>query len=251
MMAPGLVPHGSPPAFFTFPSLAARGLPHATTTRHFPAVTSFGSGAAPFHRDATELLRQARLDLSRVAYARQIHRADVAAAPSGGGFAGSADVLVTRDPGVAVAIATADCLAITLWDPEARVLVAAHVGWRGTVGGATQAAVGALVREGGAPRDVVAAIAPSIGPCCYEVDEPVIAELSRAYPDSWNRWVSARRPGRWMLDLWTANETILRQRGIPMERIENPRLCTACHPDLLYSYRKNDRGRLVTLAALP
>jgi len=54
-----------------------------------------------------------------------------------------------------------------------------------------------------------------------------------------------------MLDLWAANETLLCEAGVSPDHIDNPRLCTACHPDLLYSYRKGNRGRLVTVAALP
>ena len=54
-----------------------------------------------------------------------------------------------------------------------------------------------------------------------------------------------------MLDLWTANEALLAEAGVDPAQIENPRVCTACHLDLLYSYRKGNRGRLVTVAALP
>ncbi|MBI2494792.1 MAG: laccase domain-containing protein [Candidatus Rokubacteria bacterium] len=54
-----------------------------------------------------------------------------------------------------------------------------------------------------------------------------------------------------MLDLWAANEALLAEAGVDPARIENPRLCTACHPELFYSYRRGDRGRLATLAALP
>ena len=54
-----------------------------------------------------------------------------------------------------------------------------------------------------------------------------------------------------MLDLWAANEALLVEAGVPPEAIENPRLCTACHPELLYSYRRGNRGRLATVAALP
>src|SRR5207245_11539650 len=97
----------------------------------------------------------------------------------------------------------------------------------------------------------LAAIAPSIGPCCYEVDEPVTRELARAYPGRWKAWATPGRPGRVMLDLWSANEALLRGAGVDPARVENPRLCTACHPELLYSYRRGSRGRLVTLAALP
>src|SRR5207249_11061002 len=83
-----------------------------------------------------------------------------------------------------------DCLAIILYDPEVPALGAAHVGWRGTVRGAARAAVAALGPLGARPERLHAAIAPSIGPCCYEVDEPVTRELARAYPDRWKAWAT-------------------------------------------------------------
>jgi polyphenol oxidase len=179
-----------------------------------------------------------------------VHGADVARAT--GGFAGAVDVLTTTARGVPLAIFTADCLAITAWDPDAGSLSVAHVGWRGTVKGAQQAAVKALQALGAAPGRLRVAIAPAIGPCCYEVDEPVIADFTRAYgSERLARWSRPSRPGHVMLDLWTANEDLLVDAGVDRTGIDNPRLCTACHPDLLYSYRKGNRGRLVTVAALP
>lgn len=237
--------------YFRFSGLAAAGLPHVSTTRHCPGVTPSSQPSAPFDDDARETLASAGLDLSRVAYARQVHGADVAAAPPGGGFAGAVDVLTTSERGVPLAIFTADCLAITLWDEQAGALSVGHVGWRGTVKGAQQAAVRALVALGARPARLRAAIAPAIGPCCYEVDEPVMSDFARAYPGRWEAWTRPSRPGHVMLDLWTANEALLRQAGVDPARIENPRLCTACHPEMLYSYRKGNRGRLVTVAALP
>jgi len=127
----------------------------------------------------------------------------------------------------------------------------AHVGWRGTARGATQAAVKAIGQLGGTAGALRVAIAPSIGPCCYEVDEPVTAELTGAFGERWRAWAEPSRAGHVMLDLWSANEQLLVDVGVAPERIENPRLCTACHPELLYSYRRGNRGRLVTLAALP
>ena len=118
-------------------------------------------------------------------------------------------------------------------------------------GCATQAAVLAAERHGARPRRLAAAVSPSIGPCCYEVDDPVIAPLASAYPAQWEQWFAPARPGRLMLDLWRANETLLAEAGVDPARVENPRLCTACHPDLLYSYRRGVSGRLVTVAALP
>jgi YfiH family protein len=246
---PSLRPHGNPPTYFTFEALAQAGLAHVTTTRHCPGVTSPSERTGPFNADARETLAAAGLDLERVAYARQVHGADVARAI--GGFAGDADVLVTAERGVPLAIFTADCLAITAWDEEARALSVAHVGWRGTVKGAQQAGVTALCSLGADPPRLRVAIAPAIGPCCYEVDELVIGDFTRAFgAERLARWSRPSRPGHLMLDLWTANEDLLVDAGVDRARIDNPRLCTACHPELFYSYRKGNRGRLVTVAAL-
>jgi len=256
-MNTALRPHGEPTAFFTFQSLTALGVAHATTTRHCPGISSFAepivpeAPKAPFRSEAAAVLSDAGLDLSCVGYARQVHGAGAARVPAGGGFAGLVDVLVTAEPRVPLAIFTADCLAIVLCDPAARALAVAHVGWRGTVKGATQQAVRGVCGLGGQAGRLRAAIAPSIGPCCYEVDEVVTAEFARAFGDRWRAWVTPSRGGRVMLDLWAANEALLVDAGLARESIENPRLCTACHPELLYSYRRGNRGRLVTLAALP
>jgi polyphenol oxidase len=119
------------------------------------------------------------------------------------------------------------------------------------VRGATQRAVRSVCEQGGLASRLRVAIAPSIGPCCYEVDEPVTAEFARAFGQRWTAWGAPARNGHVMLDLWAANEALLREAGVAPGSIDNPRLCTACHPELLYSYRKGNRGRLVTLAALP
>jgi len=215
-------------------------------------VTSPSEPTAPFTPEARETLAAAGLDLSRVAYARQVHGADVAHPRTRGGAAGAVDVLSTAARGVPLAVFTADCLAITLWDAQAGALALAHVGWRGTAKRAPQAAVTAATALGAQPARLRATIAPSIGPCCYEVGEPVIGDFTSAFGRArWERWTRPSADGRAMLDLWTANEELLAEAGVDPARIENPRLCTACHPELLYSYRKGNRGRLVTVAALP
>jgi YfiH family protein len=246
----GLAFHGDPPAYLTYRTLTERGVPHATTTRHCPGVSSPAEPTAPFNGAASAVLARAGVDASRVAYARQVHGADVVL-PAASGYAGHGDVLATREHGLALAIFTADCLAVTLHDSGAPALVVAHVGWRGTVAGATASAVAALERIGGRARDAVATISPSIGPCCYEVDAPVVAEFDAASLGPRDRWLTRVAPDRWMLDLWSANEDLLDAAGVERSRIDNPRLCTACNPGLLYSYRKRVLGRLATVAALP
>jgi polyphenol oxidase len=245
-----LLAHGDPPTHFTFPSLTAVGVVHATTTRHCPVIGLASARPSPFAGEPGDLLTRAGLDMERVAWGWQVHGADVAAV-HGGGFAGHVDALVTTVRGVPLAIFTADCLAIVLVDVEAPALAVAHVGWRGTVRGATQAAVAAIVGAGARPERLRAAILPSIGPCCYEVDTPVIDAFAAAYPDRWRAWTtSGRDESHVMLDLWAANAALLEAAGISPAHIENPRVCTACHVDTFYSYRKGHKGRLATVAAL-
>ena len=188
--------------------------------------------------------------MERVAWGWQVHGADVATV-NAGGFAGHVDALVTTMRGVPLATFTADCLAIVLVDAEAPALAVAHVGWRGAVRGATQAAVAAIVAAGARPGRIRAAISPSIGPCCYEVDAPVIEQFAAAYPDRGRAWMTpSNNAGHVMLDLWLANVAFLEEAGVTRTRIENPRVCTACHLDTFYSYRKGHKGRLATVAAL-
>jgi YfiH family protein len=235
-----------------FASLTALGVPHASTTRHCPGIGAHGGAQSPFARAAADVLAPAGLEMERAAWARQVHGADIARVDVPGGFAGHADALVTTAVRVPLAIFTADCLAIVLVDREAPALAVAHVGWRGTVRGAAQAAAAAVIAAGARLERIHAAISPSIGPCCYEVDAPVIEAFSTVYPDSWQSWVTpAAGAGRWMLDLWAANAALLERTGIDPARIDNPRVCTACHVDTFFSYRKGHRGRLATLAALP
>src|SRR5262245_2262103 len=113
-----LVAHGQPPAYFTFPSLSALGVPNATTTMHCPGISSFAEPIVPeapkppFRDEAVAALGGAGLEMGRVGYARQVHGANVAKVPPGGGFAGLVDILVTAERRVPLAIFTADCLAI-------------------------------------------------------------------------------------------------------------------------------------------
>ncbi len=272
--------HGAPPTHLTFDALTAVGLPHATTTRLCP-TTPVGAATGPFSVEANETLAAAGVR-GRVAFARQVHGTGVARVVAGGSQ-GEADVLVTTTPLVPLAIVTADCLPIVLHDPHSAVLAVAHVGWRGTVKRAPRAAVEALVELGARPSRIIATIGPSIGPCCYEVDEVVVEALAAAFTtvDAWVTPVAggggdaAASPGpgrgaahpsrrersgpvgtrgrgrRWMLDLRAVNEHELIAAGVDPRNVHHARLCTSCRTDLFHSYRRGSRGRLVSLAMLP
>jgi YfiH family protein len=242
--------HGEPAGFLSYSGLSELGLSNAVTTRHCHGIPAVSDQRWPVGDEAVRMLRGGGIEVRRAAFARQVHGVAVALASTPGSL-GTADIIVTRTADQPVAIFTADCLAVVLFDPERRVLGVAHVGWRGTVAGGARVAVEALAAMDASPRCLRVAIAPSIGPCCYEVDAAVVEPLAVAFPASHADWLEPAAPGKWMLDLWASNEAQLVAAGVLPEHIENPRLCTACRRDLFYSYRKRDYGRLVTLAALP
>ncbi|MBI4265507.1 MAG: laccase domain-containing protein [Acidobacteria bacterium] len=174
-----------------------------------------------------------------------------------------ADVAVSDDASLALAVRAADCVPLLLADPATGAVAAVHSGWRGTAAGAARAAVEALAREFGAqPGDLVAAIGPCIGSCCYEVGPDVVDAFAAAgHPrDAIDRWFLAPPPRRAVfppdtgrearpptrLDLAGANRDQLILAGVPEGHIYLSGLCTAMHLDVLTSYRaeKERAGRI-------
>lgn len=158
-----------------------------------------------------------------------------------------ADIVVTDDPGTIAAVQIADCVPLLVADPRSGVVAAAHSGWRGTAAGVAAATVAAMRSAFHVnPADLVAAIGPSIGPCCYEVGELLSDAFRRAGHASRDieRWF--RRDGGLRLDLWTANRDQLEAAGLRPDRIHVAGLCTATHGDLFHSYRRDgsSAGRL-------
>jgi YfiH family protein len=253
--------HGEPPTHAGLSELAAAGVRHAFTTRHQGSFDAVSAPAGPFGADRRwPALAAVGFESGSIRYARQVH-GDVSLDADGldaGGLVGTGDALFTRQRGRPLAVFTADCVPLIVADPEGSALGVAHAGWRGTVRGVAGRLVEALVTRAGARVDRLrAAIGPSIGPCCYEVDEPVVTPLRAAFPESWERWVrpiAATRqgwPDHWWLDLWAANVDQLVAAGVPRAAILSPRLCTGCRRDLFFSYRKEGlAGRLATIAAL-
>ncbi len=180
---------------------------------------------------------------------RQVHGVGVARVEAPGAY-GTADALISSAPGVCLTIAVADCCAVYLVDPVRRAVGLCHAGWRGTADGAAGATVAAMAAAYGTlPADLLAAISPSVGPCCYEVDAPVMRALQAGAP--WSDEVLAldpARPGHARLDLWRANALRLRDAGVRAEGVSVAAICTACRPDVLFSHRR-DRGRTGRMVA--
>jgi YfiH family protein len=167
-----------------------------------------------------------------------------------------ADALVSDAPRVAVAVRAADCVPMLVGDRRTGVVAAVHAGWRGTAARVAVAAVDALGREfGGRPADLIVAIGPSIGSCCYEVGSELVDAFAAAGHDRYliDRWFlspppprgSRERP-RMRLDVALANRDQLILAGVPGDQIHTAGLCTAMHLDVLTSFRaeRDKAGRI-------
>jgi hypothetical protein len=194
-----------------------------------------------------DLARALKVDRAALVRMRQVHCADVfeVEGPLGSTVDDwpEADIAVTRDFSVALTVRTADCVPILLGDRGTGAVAAVHAGWKGTAAGAVMNAVKALERRfRSKPSDVVAAVGPSIGPCCYEVGNELMPQFCD-HPDA-TRWFSTAPTLR--LDLWRATRDQLERAGVPSGQIHICELCTCHHGALFHSYRRDGKaaGRL-------
>jgi YfiH family protein len=184
------------------------------------------------------------------------------------------DALLTATPGLLLVIKTADCVPILLADKRRRAVAAVHAGWRGTLARIAEKTVGRMQMEfGSEPRDVVAALGPAIGRCCYEVG-PEVAQAFAAQFDVAREWFDgpfekvisddSPNPLKWLqmtppchdpppprvyLDLHAANRWQLERAGVAPANIFASDLCTACRTDLLFSHRREQgkTGRMMAV----
>jgi YfiH family protein len=186
------------------------------------------------------------------------------------------DGMVTDTPGLVLAVQAADCLPVILVDRKLRAVGVFHAGWRGTVKRIVEKGVGEMRKHFRSdPRDLVAAIGPGVQGCCYEVGEEVRTKFKTqfAYASSLFRevkesdpvrekypllFLTARAPGhselpvKLFLDLVEANRRQLLDAGVMAKNIEAVGPCTACHTDLLFSFRAENgvTGRLMAAAGI-
>ena len=201
-------------------------------------------------------------DLGDFVFARQVHGARARVVTESGRGSGAfrlddaidgIDALVTASPEVVLAILTADCVPIVLHDPVAGVLACVHAGWRGTVAGVTAAAVAAMRGLGTRPSDVAAGIGPAIGADRYQVGPDVHEAVSRSFGPAAPAFIrpDPSAPGRWLLDLPSANRHALREAGVPGPQIHATDLVTGPAPGHFFSDRTaRPCGRLALVAWL-
>lgn len=174
---------------------------------------------------------------------RQVHGSNVVAISADSTAVPEADGMITSALDRILAILVADCQAILLYDPVARVAANLHSGWRGSVGNIIGAAVTAMVNDFHCrSEDIWAGIGPSLGPCCSE-----FINYRTEIPREW--W--PYKDNRHHFDFWAMSRDQLRDAGVPEGQIETAGLCTRCRPDLFFSYRhQHDTGRFPAVMAL-
>lgn len=224
------------------------------------AAHVFTTRALALDADGGEWAEVARaVGASGLVGVRQVHGADVVVLRRGGREAArrdraEADILVSDDPEIAIAVQAADCVPLLIADPASGAVAAAHAGWRGMAARAPQHAVRALVETFGArAEDLIAVAGPSIGPCCYEVGPELVEAFAAVGFDERRRraWFTPRAgstTGRLALDLWRAVADQLADAGVRTTHISVAQLCTAHMPEWLPSYRR-DGSRAGRIAA--
>ncbi len=198
----------------------------------------------------------------------QVHGVDVAVVREGDRGKGyrdrssafqATDGLVTNVPNVLLTSFYADCVPLYFLDPVNRVVGLAHAGWKGTVGRIAEAVLTKMEQEYGSRRsDIRTAIGPSIGECCYEVDEHVMEQVRNAFAgipeEEWAPKIAipSTRKDRSMLNLKEMNRIIMIKAGILPTHIECTSWCTSCHSDRFFSYRKHNgvTGRMASWVGL-
>jgi YfiH family protein len=254
---------------YTFPQLGEAGASNYVTTR------SGGLSRGPYESlnlayhagDETDTVARNRkllyealgIPVSAVTVCEQVHGGDIAVVEAAGAGRGGlnqdtviagADGMVSRERGIALMVLVADCVPVFAVDSRKGAVGLAHAGWRGAVSRVTRNLVRAMEKSlGSDPADIVAAIGPSIGPCCYEVGEDVAADFRFAYGEPERVLAPGDEERKYMLDLWTAAELDLRESGV--REVIRSDVCTACQAGRFYSSREEGgtTGRFAAIIA--
>lgn len=227
--------------------------PHLFTTREWPLGTAAESARAAAWAGVASAFG---VDASHLVRAHQVHGTSIEvrrrgdAAPGSDAPLAQADILLSDDPSLVLAIQTADCVPLLIADRATGAVAAAHAGWRGLASGVPRVTIDALGQSFGThPTDLVVAIGPSICAARYEVGEDVRQRFEDAGYGAVQlaRWfLPGARAGHWQFDGWASVRDQLEAAGVPSGAIHGSALCTAGDPELLCSYRRDGKqaGRI-------
>jgi YfiH family protein len=254
----------------TFQHLTGAGIKHGISTR------LGGVSLAPYlsldlglHTgDAKEAVVENRrlffkalkLDFSKAVACEQVHADKIALVTKADAGKGALvyqealagiDALITNVRDLPLMLFFADCVPVLIADPVHGAIGLSHAGWKGTVAKIGAKTVLAMQQHFGTrPEDCLVGIAPSIGPCCYEVDDAVANKVKTSFP-YWQELLTPQG-ARWRLDLWKTNQRQLVDIGVNPENIAVSQVCTACNNELFFSYRAENghTGRISAVISL-
>lgn len=176
---------------------------------------------------------------SKIVFPKQTHSKNIGIVENDQNIFPNTDALITNIPGICIAIRTADCVPVLLFDSVQKVVAAIHSGWKGTIQKISQKTIELMQQEFESnPQDIIAGIGPSIGPEVYEVGPEVTNQFTKQFPKN-NILVPIQDSDKSLLNLWEANKQILLDAGVPEKNIEMAELCTYSNPELFYSARRD------------
>lgn len=238
-----------PASVITVPAFASAksGVRHFFGTRAHATQLSLGTGTP---------IRDSSASAPWILSVKQVHGTDalVVDRPLTGGdrFDGGWDALVTDQQGTMVAVRTADCVPVLVHDARRRVVAAIHAGWRGAVAGIVPKTLALMQERFGAELGQLhVSIGPSAGVCCYEVDEPVLNQVRQRFP-WWETVLRDHCNGKARLDLKALIRRQAQDCGIDGGCVTSVNVCTICHEDLFFSYRREGKvvGTMVSAIGL-
>lgn len=237
--------------FFTAPNIEeVPKIKHFFSTR-FGGVSQGGYGTlnlGVFTEDLKEnidlnlerIFNETNINSDKLIYLSQVHGNDFYLVDDNNfeqikGKAG--DALITKEKGIAIGVFTADCVPILLVDKKENIISAIHAGWKGTDLKIVSKVLEYMQKNmGSKPENILVAIGPSIGQCCFEVNNDVAEKFK----------YKTMLKDRWHVDLVQENISQITNFGIDKDNIDTSKLCTCCEEELLFSYRRdnNASGRL-------
>jgi hypothetical protein len=206
----------------------------------------WGDGADVVDENRRLLAAHAGYDPAALQATRHVHGTDVWKVGEPLAADAEFDGLVCDRPGPVLGAFAADCVPILFADPQARVIGAAHAGWRGTVAGIVQNVIWRMTKLGAWREQIRAALGPSIGPCCFEVGPEVVGEFRNAFGDVEGMVVAG--PQKDHIDLRVALRAALERAGIAPDHIDDRPPCTKCEPERFFSYRRDGKDGGVHMA---
>lgn len=245
------------PVYLRFEGFASQtGLKHFVSSRiggkeeaEHHLNLSFKRGEAPkVLQNRQSLAQSLEIPLENFCFAQQTHSNHVQVVTekdrTKGAFAFEAgipdtDALVTQSPNICIVVTSADCVPLLFFDPQQKVIAAAHAGWRGTVQKIAQKTIEVMQKQFNArPEDILVGIGPCISAKVYEIGTDVEEAVAQSFGTTEKYLIDNPKTGKKHLDLVYSNFEQLRQMGVQEKHIEKANICTFERTDLFFSYRK-------------